>query len=386
MAVKIRERPKGSGQWWVFINHQGKRKAKKIGRDKRLAQEVAKKIEAKLLLNDVGLLQDDKKADTFKRYAETWQITTLPATCKKSTAEDYERILKNHILPIFGEISVAEITRSMVKQLLFKKVAKGYSPSTVTHIKNAISGVLNLAIDDETISINPAHKLGKIFKTQDRKLKTDPLTRQEVKILLDTLKQHYQWYHPIALTFARTGLRLGEALGLQWGDIDLNGGFLMVRRNISRNRIETPKSGKIRRVDMSKQLSFNLKQLKHDRKIERLKRGWEKVSEWVFLNQDGERLESWRFQRVFNAALDKAELRKVRVHDLRHAYASALIQDGESLAYVRDQLGHHSIKLTVDVYGHLVPGANREAVDKLDDPDFQRNKTQPIRSQKIKRT
>ena len=70
MAVKINQRPKGSGIWWIFINHQGKRKAKKIGRDKRLAQEVAKKIEAKLLLNDVGLLQDDKKTATFKRYAE----------------------------------------------------------------------------------------------------------------------------------------------------------------------------------------------------------------------------------------------------------------------------------------------------------------------------
>ncbi len=159
----------------------------------------------------------------------------------------------------------------------------------------------------------------------------------------------------------------------------------MIRRNISRGRIETPKSGKIRRVDMSKQLSFTLKQLKYNRKIERLKRGWEKVSEWGFLNQNGERLESWRFQRVFNTALDKAELRKVRVYDLRHAYASALIQNGESLAYVRDQLGHHSIKLTVDVYGHLVPGANREAVDKLDDPDFQRNNPQPIRNQKRKR-
>ena len=116
-----------------------------------------------------------------------------------------------------------------------------------------------------------------------------------------------------------------------------------------------------------------MKQLKHDSKIERLKRGWENTSEWVFLNHDGERLEAWRFQRVFTSALDKAGLRKVRVHDLRHAYSSALIQDGESLAYIKDQLGHHSIKMTVDVYGHLVPGANREAVDRLDDADF----TQP---------
>ncbi len=56
----------------------------------------------------------------------------------------------------------------------------------------------------------------------------------------------------------------------------------------------------------------------------------------------------------------------MRVHDLRHTFASLLIQQGESLAYVKDQMGHHSIKITVDTYGHLVSGGNRQAVDKLD--------------------
>jgi len=67
----------------------------------------------------------------------------------------------------------------------------------------------------------------------------------------------------------------------------------------------------------------------------------------------------------FKNALTKAGLRQIRFHDLRHTFASLLIQDGQSLAYVQDQLGHSSIKLTVDVYGHLVPGANREAVNRL---------------------
>jgi integrase len=58
-------------------------------------------------------------------------------------------------------------------------------------------------------------------------------------------------------------------------------------------------------------------------------------------------------------------LRRIRFHDLRHTFASLLIQNGESLAYIKDQLGHSSIKMTVDVYGHLVPGANRAAVNRL---------------------
>ncbi len=136
--------------------------------------------------------------------------------------------------------------------------------------------------------------------------------------------------------------------------IDFHRRFINIQRGFSRGKIETPKSGKSRKVDVSLQLT---------------KEGWGKVPEWVFLSQDGTPLDSshWR-SRVFNKALGKAGLRKIRIHDLRHSYASLLIQAGESLAYVRDQLGHHSIKVTVDVYGHLAPEGNKEAVDRLDDP------------------
>jgi integrase len=65
--------------------------------------------------------------------------------------------------------------------------------------------------------------------------------------------------------------------------------------------------------------------------------------------------------------LTDAELRRVRFHDLRHSFASLLLQNGESLTYVKEQMGHSSINVTVDIYGHLVPGGNRQAVDKLDD-------------------
>ena len=65
--------------------------------------------------------------------------------------------------------------------------------------------------------------------------------------------------------------------------------------------------------------------------------------------------------------LEKGNLRQVRFHDLRHTFASLLLQNGENLMYVKEQLGHSSIQVTVDIYGHLIPGANRQAVDRLDD-------------------
>ena len=92
------------------------------------------------------------------------------------------------------------------------------------------------------------------------------------------------------------------------------------------------------------------------------------MPEWVFVNEDG--LPIWKSdfkRRVFHKALEKAGLRRIRFHDLRHIFASRLLQNGESVVYVKDQPGHHSIKVTVDVYGHLVPGADKAAVDRVDE-------------------
>ena len=89
------------------------------------------------------------------------------------------------------------------------------------------------------------------------------------------------------------------------------------------------------------------------------------------MNGAGNPLDVDNFRRgVWPKLFAKAELRQVRIHDLRHSYASLLIAQGESLACIKDQMGHHSIRVTVDTYGHLVPGGNKAAVDRLDDaPD-----------------
>jgi len=372
MAVKVRERPKGSKTWWVFIDHQGIRKAKKIGANKRLAKEVAEKIKAKLVLGDVGILKTNvQKIPIFKDYAGIWIKVTVPATCKSSTKSDYEGLLNNHILPVFACKPVNDINRLMVKNFLLKKINDGYATSTVIHMKNAISGVLNLAVDDEILPANPAHKIGKIFNKQNMNSQMEPLNKDELSHLLRVFQEQYPKHFPLALTLARTGMRLGETIGLQWGDIDFNGRFITIQRGLVRGKVETPKNGKIRKIDMSRQLTDTLLKLKHQRKIKTVKNGWKQMPEWVFVNSEGKPLDgnNWR-KRVFNKALEKAKLRKVRVHDLRHTYASLLIQAGESLAYIRDQLGHHSIKVTVDIYGHLAPEGNKEAVDRLDDPTF----------------
>ena len=127
--------------FWVFIDHKGKRKAKKIGKDKRVALEVAKKIEAKLVLGDVGVLDESKKESgipIFGDYAELWLNVTVPATCKPSTIDDYNGIMKNHVLPLFGNMPVEQINRMTVKKFLMEKIGAGFASSTVSHMKTVL--------------------------------------------------------------------------------------------------------------------------------------------------------------------------------------------------------------------------------------------------------
>lgn len=379
MGVNVREKIKGSGVWWIFIKHKGRRRSKKVGRDRKKAVEAAKKIEARLALGDFGILEEPQKILTFEEYAETWSTVTVPSTCKESTEADYKSILTNHVLPTFRKMPINEIKKADIKTFLMKKYNAGVSKSTVKHIKSVVSGVLNLAVEDETILINPAQRMGKLFHKDEVHNLIDPLTRDEIKQLLKTFREKFPEHYGLCLLLARTGMRIGEAMALKWDDIDFNQRIITVRRSLNRSgKGGIPKSAKARRVDMSGQLKSVLQDLRLQRKVEKLKRGWKKVPEWVFVNGQGNPLDkdNWR-DRVFYKSLESAKIRKVRVHDLRHTYASLLIQAGESLAYIRDQMGHHSIQVTVDIYGHLVPGGNRDAVDRLDDEDYVHTQSAP---------
>ena len=128
MAVKVREKVKGSGVWWLFIDHQGKRKSKKVGRDKQTATKAAKLIEAQLVLGK-PVFEKEEATPSFDHYADIWIKTVVPTTCKPSTARDYISILKNHLLPIFKKKEVTHIKRLQIRSFLAGKISDGYASS-----------------------------------------------------------------------------------------------------------------------------------------------------------------------------------------------------------------------------------------------------------------
>jgi integrase len=135
------------------------------------------------------------------------------------------------------------------------------------------------------------------------------------------------------------------------GDVDFNGKFLMVRRSVVRGRIGTPKSQKARRVDMSSQLAEVLYALKEVRELEAIADGHSLSPDaWVFLSPQGCRLDERNLETAWAGCLARSGIRKVRFHDLRHTFASLLIQHGAHPKYIQEQLGHSSIQVTMDTY------------------------------------
>jgi integrase len=195
------------------------------------------------------------------------------------------------------------------------------------------------------------------------------------KALVEAAQDLCPEYYPLFLTALRAGLRRGEVIALKWGDIQFGENeadanrYILVQRNHAYGEFTTPKSNKSRRVDLSRQLRRVLSELRDQRLLEAFLRGQTSIADdLVFPSKSGTVLDGANLiHYYFQPAVEKAGLRHIRFHDLRHTFGSLMIQRGASLVYVKDQMGHSSIQVTVDIYGHLIPSADIGWVDKLDD-------------------
>jgi len=310
---------------------------------------------------------------TFKEWAEGWLKTEAKGRLKKSTYLEYEAAFDNHLNPYFGKKRFHKISRQDVLNFITKKKDDGLSRSTVKNLIAPLRAMFYDAIVENGAMFNPAVKLGKHLPDKDTtKIEPDPLNGEEVRHLLDIVRERLSEYYPVMFCAARTGMRLGELIALRWEQIDFRGMFILVNHNFSRGEFTTPKNKKSRKVDMSEQLAHVLRSLLRRRKAEALKSGTGEVPELVFLSPSGSRLDGTTFgKKIFHRALSLAELRRVKFHSLRHSFASRLLAEGYDLNFIKGQLGHHSITLTVDVYGHRMDQDNRSAVNSLDDPGWQ---------------
>ncbi len=373
MGVRVKKCRKS---WYVFIYHHGQRKAKHVG-SREAAEKVRREIEARLAMGDLGVLSPEASGiPTLADYVATWQKHYAAREMKPSTAHFYDQFLRLYVLPTFGASGLDQIRRDAVKRWITALTAKGLARNTVRLAVASLRCVLNVAIEDGLLVSNPAQRLGRLIKSEKPERQATALTAEEVTRLLNGAKQFCPKHYPFFLTAVRAGLREGELVSLKWDDIQFGDGseeanrYILVQRTYDRrtHKFLTTKSKRPRRVDMSRELRDALLQLRDRALMKAGQRGRENFgNELVFPSEAGTILDITNLvSRHFLPLLKHVGIRRVRFHDLRHTFGSLLIEAGAPLTYVRDQMGHSSIKVTVDTYGHMVPGSNVRYIDRLD--------------------
>ena len=388
MGIKV-VRPPGRKDWYLRIIHNGERVTRHVG-CREAAFAAKREIETALASGEFVFpnAKGAAKGMTFKEVVAKWRKEHIEVRLKPSTQRYYESIVGGWLVPMFGDREVASITRSDVKGAIAqwkelrenppevaaefeagkprnRKHAPGKGLRTIPNVLQTLRSFYAWAIEEGIASENPASDPSKLFKV-DMPFRGDYLRPEEVSPYLEGVRKKAPRYFSILRTMIFTGLRVGEALGLEWGDVDARGGFLNVQRSRWREHVTSPKTlGSIRRVNLSPETTEVLRAYRAVIAESSLKAG-RPMPETVFVNEVGKPMDASKVSKTHELGLKEAGLRHIRIHDLRGTFTALLVSAGVPIYHVSKVLGHTSIETTMRHYANLAPGAAKEMPNVLE--------------------
>lgn len=367
-ADGTRPKHRCQGRWTASIelpSVNGKRRRATFFGDSHA--DVKKKLQgARRRLADGSPARDSKSK--LSDAINGWMHTTLEASDRKrSTKDTYTILLRTHALtdPI-ATIPLGRLAASDIEQFILRLRAKGLSTSTIRQTDTVLRQVLDTAVRDGILASNPAAMLKRPTVVS---AEATALAPHQVAALLAAA--YGSRYEPLLRVLAATGLRRGEALALRWSDIDLGRRLLTVRGTLTRTasglEIQPPKTERSRRtIPISTATTNVLKSVQATQLDRRTQCGttWIETG-LVFTTEFGQPVDPRNASRAMTIAARKAGLAGVGIHTLRHTAASTMLEAGVPLRTVSEILGHASVQVTGDIYGHVSSEGARAAVDRL---------------------
>jgi integrase len=353
IANGISVTPDARGTWLLVLRRGTGRTKRSFGKTEEDRLQAFKAAE--LLATRLGLTIEKLVTDrTFGMMAAEWYELNA-GRWQPGTQERYRCIVRDHLRPLH-QLSLEEVSKAQVKKLLVD-LLKIRAPKTVEVTHAVISGIFTEANELGYTDVNPAHGLLKrVLPAKKKRVRSapDPLPRQDLKVLLDTAWAKLPEPFPLILeAMAMAGLRLGETLAMSRENLDARNGQYHVTESTRAGRFGPPKSGP-RLIDLEDTLVRKLEiHLKKMRKENMIAGGL--PSGYLFPG-----ITQRMVQRAIQRGCISARLRVRNPHDLRHTYATMLLMDHYSPAYVQKQLGHSSISITVDIYGHWISGEGKK--------------------------
>jgi integrase len=357
-GLEVRLDKHGREIYYARFYSRGRQLRRKLGEKRKpggttgLTKAQAERALQKLIEAEIRLVPVSERVDL--RTAGERYLVHLEQVMKRkpSTIQDYEIMLRKHLVPFFSGRSLDRIDTQLVADYLVTKQGDGLASKTVGNQLTFLHGVFRHAMKKGWATANPVAAVDR-----PRDPETDPdikfLTHEELEALLRAVNDpdfaHVDY--PLLLVAATCGLRQGELIALRWRDVDWTAGVIRVRRNYTRSAWGTPKSRRSSRaVPMIQRTAGELDRLfktSHHQEDDDLVFGHPEL---------GSVLDASKLRKRFKTALEDAGVRTVRFHDLRHTFGTQAAASGVPLRTLQEWMGHRDYKTTL-IYADYAPRA-----------------------------
>lgn len=327
--------------------------------------EVQVKLRKAIADNENGI-EVAPARQTVGAFLQRWLDEIAAPRLRPRTLEGYRHHVQRHLVPHLGHLRLQQLGPSHVQALINQLVKDGLSPRTIRYVRSVLRAALNQALKWNLVSRNAA-SLVDLPRARQHEFKVlDP--GQAKALLLASKESRLEGLLSVALA---VGLRIGEAMALQWDDVDWDTKTVRIRRALQRSGGKTtfvlPKSERSRRVVTLP--DFAIDALRRHRATQGKERllagaGWEDLG-LVFSTPIGTPLDYSNLRREFRRLLTMAALPPMRIHDLRHTCATLLLAQGVNPRVVMETLGHSQIGLTLGTYSHVLPEVHRDAATRM---------------------
>ena len=298
-----------------------------------------------------------------------WLTTYERERVKPRTYARYEGLINLHIAPALGEVEINELCRRQIQEFLTKKKKDGNikqnGESLSATSTNLMLTVLNLAFeyacDMEIIETNPCTRLK---RAPEETRAIDAFTKEEQRKLEKVIEESNDPRLFGILLCLYTGLRIGELLGLEWKDVDLERGIIHIDKTVYREKDNT---GTWQLIVDSPKTKSSARDIPLPKYIVKLLKIQSKLSKSVYVveNKKGERMSIRSYQYMFERLTEKAGVRKLNFHALRHTFATRAFESGIPPKVVQQILGHSSLEMTMDLYTHVTEDVQSREIQKL---------------------
>lgn len=354
-------------------------------------EEVRLKLNEKLNEIAKGIYIDPGK-DTVESWLKEWLITYVLPTVKQSTYISYEGYVRNHLVPCLGTIKLTALTKEQIQRFFNKKSVgekgvKGLAPKTLKNIYNMLNSALEQAVINDKLYRSPllGVKLPKLIKNEIRVLE------REEQILLQNAAESSVELQAYGIIFTlSTGVRLGELIGFERGDLNFKRHAIKVRRTVGRLQKVDENGNLFKKSDgvkTTEMVTRKPKSTSSQREIPLFDALWNGLMDYckkmdelldslgipcndntkLFCNSIGKTYDPRVYEDLFKRTLKDAGLEDVNFHALRHTFATRALEAGMDIKVLSSILGHAQASTTLNLYGHALPDHKKNSMNKMSD-------------------